>query len=373
MISGFISALGDIVIRRYDNERNITDKIHVTMMYAPKQRVLFDIVNKSKAIVLPAISVWQGGVTRDPDRVFNKLDGSYYDTDLVGRDVAERLLQPLPVDLLVNVSVISRYQEDVDQILTNWAPYFDPYIVIEWRVPSFGHLIKTPVIWSGSVNMVYPIDITAEQPYRITADTSFTIKGWLFKAIPKGVQKIYTIDSTYTPVKTLPWGYVDVKTDPASAYDTDFLDLSGRPQIRGVDPIFLTESTIDHPFELYGDMFSYTVGVFLSGNNIFTGASSINFFASNPQLSAKYPAFNGVPATDWTVINNNKLEFEAPSATNSGFMDVIVVNIGGYGSLITDTNNIVLENPYPVGSGDWANYVSPILPAASGIHVISGV
>ena len=90
MISGFLAALGNIVIRRYDNDRNITDKVAVTMMYAPKQRVLYDIVNKSKAIVLPIVSVYQAGLTRDPERVFNKLDGSYYDTDLTGSDVAER-------------------------------------------------------------------------------------------------------------------------------------------------------------------------------------------------------------------------------------------------------------------------------------------
>lgn len=373
MISGFISALGDIVIRRYDNDRNITDKLRVTMMYAPKQRVLFDITNKSKAIVLPVVSVYQGGITRDNTRVFNKLDGSYYDTELTGSDIAERLLQPIPVDLVLNVSIISRYQEDIDQIITNWAPYFDPYIVIEWRVPNFGHIIKTPVEWSGSVSFQYPIDITAEQPYRITADTSFTIHGWLFKAIPKGVQKIYTIDSTYTPVKDLPLGYIDVRTHPGSAYETDFLEISARPELLGLTPLYMPLSTIDLPFRLYGDMFNYTVGVFLSGSSIFNGASAINYFASNQELSAKFPAFSGVPVRDWDVVNNNVINFEAPSATNVGFADVIVVTSGGWGSLIRDTNNILLANPYPVGTSEYLNYISPVSPAASGIHIISGV
>lgn len=373
MISGFISALGDIVIRRYDNDRNITDKLRVTMMYAPKQRVLFDIINKSKAIVLPAVSVYQAGMTRDPTRVFNKLDGSYYDTDLTGRDVAERLLQPVPVDLAVNVSIISRYQEDIDQIITNWAPYFDPYIIIEWRVPNFGHLIKTPVEWSGSVNMTYPVDIAAETPYRITADTSFTIKGWLFKAQPRGIQKIFRIDSTYTPIRDLPLGWIDVRTHPGSAYETDFMALSARPRLLGLDPVFLPTSSIDIPFTLYGDMFNTTVGVFLSGTNIFNGVSAINYFASNEALSAKFPAFSGVPVRDWDVLSDNKITFDSPSAINTGFADVIVVNAGGYGSLVRDTNNILLANPYPVGSFEYVNYISPVSPAASGIHVISVV
>ena len=36
--------------------------------------------------------------------------------------------------------------------------------------------------------------MTPTQPYRVTADTSFTIKGWLFKANDQIVKKIYTID-----------------------------------------------------------------------------------------------------------------------------------------------------------------------------------
>jgi hypothetical protein len=40
-------------------------------------------------------------------------------------------------------------------------------------------------------------DITGTQPYRVTATTSFTIKGWMFKTSNNIVKKIYTIDSKY--------------------------------------------------------------------------------------------------------------------------------------------------------------------------------
>ena len=45
--------------------------------------------------------------------------------------------------------------------------------------------------------MNYPTELTSSQKARITADTSFTIKGWLFKdtALPAG--NIYYIDQNF--------------------------------------------------------------------------------------------------------------------------------------------------------------------------------
>lgn len=363
-----MDALGSVVIRRYDDNRNIVDKIRPTMIYAPKQRVLYDIVNKSKAIILPVISVYQAGLTRDNDRVFNKLEGSFYDTDLVGADVAERLLQPVPVDVAVNVSFVARYQADIDQLLTNFMPYFDPYIVIEWHVPAFGHIIKTPVHWSGSVSLTYPMDISADSPYRITADTSFTIKGWIFKAQPKGVEKIYKIDSTYTSVRDLPLDYIDVRTEPGSEYLTDFLYISAAPRPLLIDPEVTTTAVSSTDFSLYGDMLANTIAVFLSGS-AFGPLTSVNYFSTNDELSAAYPAFSGTPV-DFDIINNNKLTFTAPSAIAIGSADVIVVNLAGYKGLIFDASHLLLENPYLSTDPNWSSWVSPVSPAASGIRVI---
>lgn len=73
----------------------------------------------------------------------------------------------------------------MDQILTNFIPYNDPYIVVSWKNPdrnlSLPQEIRSVVEWSGNINMQYPIDLQPNTPYRVTADTSFVIKGWLFK------------------------------------------------------------------------------------------------------------------------------------------------------------------------------------------------
>lgn len=41
--------------------------------------------------------------------------------------------------------------------------------------------IRSVVEWSGDISVDYPVELAPNQPFRVTADTSFVIKGWLFK------------------------------------------------------------------------------------------------------------------------------------------------------------------------------------------------
>ena len=43
---------------------------------------------------------------------------------------------PVPVNLEVSMSILARYMEDVDQIISNFAPYNNPYIILSWPVPK---------------------------------------------------------------------------------------------------------------------------------------------------------------------------------------------------------------------------------------------
>ena len=40
-------------------------------MFAPKQRVMYDIINKAQNLTLPVVTVNLEGITRDNSRVFN--------------------------------------------------------------------------------------------------------------------------------------------------------------------------------------------------------------------------------------------------------------------------------------------------------------
>ena len=203
----FIAAFDEVVIGRYDKNRSEKSTINVRYVYAPKEKVLFDIVNKAQNLTLPVIAVNITNVSRDETRVFNKLEGFYHPqtTTFDKQDVryTRKVGMPVPVNITVNMSILTEYQTDMDQILSNFVAYSNPYIIISWKIPEdFGvgytQEIRSEVLWNGSIPLDYPIEQTANSKPRINAETSFTIKGWIFPAVPDDPFKnIFFIDSNF--------------------------------------------------------------------------------------------------------------------------------------------------------------------------------
>jgi hypothetical protein len=232
MITMFASAMDDIVVKRYNKFKEPQDSIRCRFVYAPKQRVLADILDKAQNIQLPVIALTNGGITRDPNRVFNKIQGSYMTSS--DPTISNKLLQPVPIDLNINMTILTRFQEDFDQIVTNFIPYFDPYIIISWRTPSMpDYEIRSQVVWSGNVTATYPYDINSTNVARVEGTTSFTFKGWLFKAKPTTSEGIifnistdYSIENKLTSLLSL---------DALNEYTTERKTLSGQPQPRVIN------------------------------------------------------------------------------------------------------------------------------------------
>jgi hypothetical protein len=201
----FIQAMDDIIVKRYNKDKVAQDQIKVRFVYAPKQRVLLDLLDKAQNIQLPVVAVTYGGLTRDSNRVFNKIRGSLYNAGVP--NALTPLMQPVPIDITINMSILTRYQQDFDQIISNFVPYFDPYVEISWRIPDVpDYEIRSQVVWNGSINTTYPTDLNATQIAQVQGDTSFTFKGWLFKStntLPVGeILTIYTGFTTLTSFQT---------------------------------------------------------------------------------------------------------------------------------------------------------------------------
>ena len=95
----------------------------------------------------------------------------------------------------------------MDQILSNFIPYSNPYVILSWPVPAaFSSTLKeirSEVLWSGTINLTYPDELQPNQPARVAADTSFTIKGWMFPAHKPGddaISNILYANTNLTPV-----------------------------------------------------------------------------------------------------------------------------------------------------------------------------
>lgn len=197
---------------------------------------------------MPVISISIGNISRDESRVFNKINGYYFATgtsDINQGSSSVHYNSPVPVNISINMSIMTKFQSDMDQILSNFIPYNNPYIILSWKVPtdlspqgfSTPQEIRSEVLWSGDVNLSYPTDIQPTEKYKIVGDTAFTIKGWLFPATQNPVGNVFYIDSNFYATELL----TSVNQLTATEFTTvDTVSTYAYPQIIG--PIAYTSS-----------------------------------------------------------------------------------------------------------------------------------
>lgn len=368
LLTQFIAAMDDVVISRFNKNREKKEEIKVRYVHAPKERVLFDIVNKAQNITVPVISVSITSIQRDVGRVFNKIDGLYAPVgrDPLGRNTA-RIPMPIPVNLTISLNIITNYQSDMDQIISNFVPYANPYIVISWKIPTeFGveyvEEIRSEVLWDGSISLEYPIDIDAGTKPRFVATTTFTIKGWLFPASGDDFYKnIYFVKSNFRTTSKLKLDYDSFASLSAEAveYDsingllkeTEVVSISGAPALTNLylqnfdgqtngpteiigDKVIIGNKT---PLMLLGKNFDYTSCVLLSSNNstFYTNFSAFDF--------TYYPSISGfvLPKDNYKVLNKNAIHITLPNLTETSVFSIVVVNPIGWKSTNSINTNLI--------------------------------
>jgi len=350
MFTMFIAALDDIVVKRYNKDKVAQDQIQCRFVYAPKQRVLLDLLDKAQNLQLPVIAVSNGGIARDNNRVFNKIVGSHFASH--DPRYSPNLLQPIPIDLTINMSILTRYQEDYDQIITNILPYFDPYIEVSWRIPAVSdYEIRSKVSWSGNVTTTYPTDLNANQTAKIQGDTSFTFQGWLFKSIPEADGKIFNIVVDYSTLPGLTTQYSLETLLSSYPNTTDRFTLSGHPQPFSVYPYTTLVSDTSSVINLEGRSFFQVTNVYVSGLPVSATSTFYNPFSSFSTLSANYPGFSATSVPYFISNTDNNITLTLPSVSGTGYLDVIVQNEAGYGTLTQYASASYPPYNYPYNKG----------------------
>jgi len=358
LMAQFMAAMDDIIIKRYNIDRVAQDQIQVRMLYAPKERVLADLTDKAQTIQLPVVAVSIGGITRDTTRVFNKIQGSNYISP--NPKQAGKMPQPIPVNITVNFSILTRYQKDMDQIISNFAPYFDPYIVLSWRVPDMADFeIRSTVEWSNTIALTYPIGLAAGQVARVEAETSFTIKGWLYKALPdanSGDPLIFTIFANFFALSSIDgyqpnlphdisyWEAKTLSATPIAEYLPSLLvyNLSAASLSASHAHIFgdiIIDDTLYSDLGIFYGLSSYSISathfygdgsglsnvgakkfVMVIGDGINTDYSVTHGFSSLNLLTQVYDYFSETlvyPSIQNTDMNNTLIHFKNPPSLSS--------------------------------------------------------
>jgi len=317
LLTQFASAFDSIIINRYERDVKKED-VPVRFVYAPKQRVVHDLLNKNQHITVPVIAYNISGISRDDERVESKNLGHIIKGS--GRYTYD-IPQPVPINISISMNIITRYQEDMDQILGNFIPYTNPYIIISWKYPSEftpekDVELRSEVLWSGDIDVEQPVDQGESNKYRNVATTSFILKGWFFKKHPENpTGNIYEIDTRYYPVSSIG----QYLSEELTVYDE--FSLSSYPLITATkkDRVIVGDNPI---VPLEGDNFSYTTSVYLSSDSSTVFSDGLS----------SYDNFDGIPlsSTEYNIIDDNLMYVTSRTIQDEGNISIIIENPSGF-------------------------------------------
>lgn len=343
VMTQFVAAFNDIVIKRHNKYREPRSRVRVRYVYAPKQRVVHDLTNKARHLTLPVVAVSINSISRDPERVFNKIYGQYMSTHernyLTSKGDDEintyHVPQPVPINIDVSMSILARYQTDIEQIISNFIPYNDPYIVISWKMPKEFYKkdveIRSEVLWNGSLSMDYPETLSSSEPYRLSCDTSFTIKSWLFKkAAETTVSDIYKITTNITPTLDFIAPYHNDLTQ------TSYTNTFGPPLTAA--PYITDVTTSSENINIQGYNMINTTNAYISANEINQLSGVEVIMHEGKEISTHYPAFTGVPV-DFKIHNDNEITINSIETSDNLVIDIIIQNEGGYTTAIRSAHH----------------------------------
>ena len=232
-IERFLGAFGEIfsgiTIEKRDDTGKKLKSYEVPIEYAPKNKWLNrireqnDLTSQQVKMTLPRIAFEMTDIQYAPARKIG-VNGTYAIGTING--TRGKIYPPTPYDMIFNLYVITKDQNDSLQILEQIVPYFQPYMTINYEIlPEFKIFKDVPITlqayqtrdaFEGS-----PEDVrTVETQFTFAAQMDFFGPMILNSAIIKDI--VLKFGETYNlPTHTT----VEIKVNPLTANKTDTYNI----------------------------------------------------------------------------------------------------------------------------------------------------
>jgi len=211
----FQRLFNNIRLRRKDRDGN---QIVVPCKFSQRSRVMKNLENPDRGnLTLPAIFINRTGIERSADRV-NSINDHL--KSQVGDDIDYNAYTPVPINITFEMTMVTKYPEDMDVILSNFIPFFNSDLYVRTAHPKISdEKINHQVKWDGTISEEWPDEFEPTQQDIQIATTSFTFKTWIFAgaALIEETERIQTVDFTLNGVPTddgsFTGGFYEVPTD----------------------------------------------------------------------------------------------------------------------------------------------------------------
>lgn len=214
-IVAFGTLFNDIKIKHKDNTGDDFSILTVPIAYGPVQKFLARIeqvpdLKKRVAITLPRMSFEMTGIQYDSSRKSSTMQ-TFKTIDNNNNNEMTKAFMPVPYNVNIRLSIMSKLNEDALQIVEQILPYFQPHFNLTVDlVSSIGEKRDIPMILERiTMDDQYEGDFTTRRILIYTLD--FVAKTYLFgpvgnsnEALIKQVQvDYYTNTNTVNPSRQL--------------------------------------------------------------------------------------------------------------------------------------------------------------------------
>jgi len=217
-VIGFGTLFNSITIKRKDGSDNIFSIVEVPIAYGPTQKFLARLeqspdLNKPVQITLPRLSFEMVGLNYDPTRKVTPIQTFISKNKDNASDVRVTYM-PVPYNVSFELSIMTKSNDDMLQIVEQILPYFQPsYSISIDLVELIGEKRDIPITLDNiSMDDSYEGDFTSRRALIYTL--RFTAKTYIFGPT--------SADSSKDIVKKVSIGYISGDVGSTSTRDITY-------------------------------------------------------------------------------------------------------------------------------------------------------
>ena len=227
VIIGFGSLFNGIEIKHKDASDDVYSVIKVPLAYGPTQKFLARLeqtpdLNTPVQMTLPRMSFEFTNLQYDPERKVTQSQAFYVVTD--GGEKVKKTFMPVPYNMTIELSVMTKLNDDMLQITEQILPYFQPGYTLPIKVLGELAQVQNVPIVIESIQMEDDYEGNFDTRRALVYTFQFTAKTYLYGP---------TTDVTGEIIKKVQIGYVSGNRSTSSTVNFN-RDVTYRVEPRAV-------------------------------------------------------------------------------------------------------------------------------------------
>jgi hypothetical protein len=245
-ITQFLDIFNDIKIVRYTQAGTFSKYVEVPLKFSPKEKIWYWLNERKDDEMLPMMSVSMTGIEFAMERSANTgFKMNVCGGEGAGEDIT-RLLAPSPYDISFQVNIWALYMTDIDQIIEQILPWFQPHIFIRIRLDEINTQFDAKVVFR-SASPEHESEYSDEGRRVLKYSLDFSVQTMLFRPAELSGVTHKIITNYYVTQEAFREALNNVNTQ-----STFTSAASGESQvITAIEPFYTEDDKVIFKYEIY--------------------------------------------------------------------------------------------------------------------------